>query len=142
MYWFKYSEYCDALDIEEGFVPIDRNQIKFQKERKKKTHNLPLPSTVTRMMQYYYTKKEYHEALEIFNLYFPHFEFEKEAYELATEINYQLSNFDDAQYILYCMTSLEYPAEPKLLEKIKAYRKSKSTRKQPSFSYERAEFAF
>jgi hypothetical protein len=135
MYWARLLDHCDELNVKNGVTPLCRDNVQFIKERERRFQYAPLPATVTRMMHYYYTEKQFYDGLEIFNLYFPHFEFEKEAFELATEMNYNLDTKDDAQYILYCMTNLEYPAEAGLLEKIKAYRKSKSTRKK-TFSFQ------
>jgi tetratricopeptide (TPR) repeat protein len=128
MFWTQLLDHCDRLDIQEGIGIEPRDSICFIKEKDKKNRNTPLPITITRMMEYFASNQDYNDCLETFYYYFPHFQFDKEAFELATRVSFDMGLKDDAQYILYCMSKLEYPADMELKAKIKSYRRSKSTR--------------
>jgi hypothetical protein len=128
MFWMQLLDYCDSLDVREGIRTEPRDALELVKEKEKKNRNTPLPCTITRMMKYFAARNEYADCLETFYAYFPHFNFEKEAMELATQVSFDLGRKDDAQYILYCMSKLDYTADMQLESKIKEYRRSKSTR--------------
>jgi tetratricopeptide (TPR) repeat protein len=137
-YWNELLDICDQWN--ENFLNLPPRSRTIQDDwepysefphspLKLKGYFSPYPTTVTRIMEHFYTSKMYRQAIDLWLFCRRSMPSNGHTYELAALSYWEIGEKNTSQHILYEMTQKRFHPRSDLYQKIKEYRMERKTEK-------------